>query len=69
MSRELGDVVHDALESIGITEERVGEWLNKVGCGGCARRRRRLNQLSIWAKRIIAGHIEDTKAHIKKLKL
>lgn len=50
----LGDVVERALTVAGITEERVSRWLGQE-CGGCKRRRDKLNQLGYWALAVLRG--------------
>jgi hypothetical protein len=60
-SMELGDIVHHALASVGITELFVASWLGRSGGGGCGcdGRRRRLNDLSRWAKRFVSGRADE----------
>lgn len=65
MSKELGDLVEDALSKVGITKDRVSEWVGR-SCG-CKERQERLNQLSRWAKRIVAGKIENAKQYLEKI--
>lgn len=50
---ELGDAVESALSSLGITKERVTEWLGRP-CR-CEERKIKLNQISIWARRALRG--------------
>ena len=49
----LGDAIHSALSSVGITPERVERWLGRP-CG-CHERQEKLNQLGWWAKRVLTG--------------
>lgn len=49
----LGDVVSRALALVGVTEERVTEWLGRP-CG-CGKRRKRLNDLHEWAEQALLG--------------
>lgn len=49
--RGLGDVVEATLKSVGVTPESVTKLFGS--CGGCARRRKWLNQLSAWAESVI----------------
>lgn len=51
----LGDLIHHALSSVGVTTDRVERWLG-APCG-CEERREKLNRLSNWAKRVAAGKI------------
>lgn len=48
-----GDNVKSALDKVGVTEERISEWLGKP-CG-CSQRRAKLNSLSQWAQRVLTG--------------
>jgi hypothetical protein len=50
---ELGDAVAAALDSVGISKERVAKWLGKP-CR-CSARQEKLNQLGRWAKRVLSG--------------
>lgn len=45
----LGDMVENALKSIGVTEERFKEWFNLKECN-CSRRKAWLNNLFSWKK-------------------
>lgn len=47
----LGDVVHDLLGSVGITPERVSEWLGRP-CK-CPERQEKLNKLGRWVGRLL----------------
>lgn len=62
---ELGDAVASALSSVGITPERVSEWLGQP-CG-CAERKEKLNNLSRWAKQTTKESLESSKSFLKKL--
>lgn len=46
--KRLGDLVSQALSTIGVTEDRVEKWLGRP-CG-CPERRKMLNQLDEWAR-------------------
>lgn len=50
--QELGDQVEAALKLLRITSEKVEKWLGRP-CN-CEARKQKLNQLSRWAKRILA---------------
>lgn len=63
--RELGDTVEAALSLVGITSERVEEWIGRP-CG-CPERKEKLNQLSRWAKRVLGGKLEDAEKHLEDL--
>lgn len=58
----LGDRVHTALASVGVTPERVGRWLGRE-CG-CRERVAKLNQLGTWARRILAGKRERAREYL-----
>jgi len=60
---ELGDIVESALTMVGITSERVENWLG--GPCGCKERRERLNNLSRWAKSLVAIRSKDYASHRK----
>jgi hypothetical protein len=62
---KLGDLIQQALSSVGITEERVENYLGRP-CG-CSKRIKRLNRLDDWARRVISGKTEDAKVHLEKL--
>lgn len=49
----LGSAIADALARVGITEQAVSALIGRP-CG-CAARRRRLDQWSEWAERVLAG--------------
>ena len=59
---QLGDLVANALSTVGITPERVENWLGKP-CG-CKERQRKLNQLGSWARRVISGKTDDAKHYL-----
>ena len=50
----LGDVVENALKSVGITEERFKEWFNLNECN-CSKRKAWLNSLFSWKKNQTQG--------------
>lgn len=56
--RGVGDSLAARLASVGITEERVSEWLGRP-CG-CTERKAKLNKLGEWAK--IQGRLTADKA-------
>lgn len=61
----LGDMVKRALSSIGITEERVTEWLGRP-CG-CAERREKLNELDAWARSKLRNVFNSNKEAVEQL--
>lgn len=63
--RELGDLVEKALSSVGITSERVTNWLGRP-CG-CTKRKEKLNNLSRWARRILSGEKEDAEKYLEEM--
>lgn len=54
---KLGDQLHEALATFGITPQRVSRFLG-VPCD-CKFRQARLNALSAWAQRVVAGKPRD----------
>lgn len=58
----LGDRVQQALASVGVTDELVRRWLGEC-C--CQERKERLNQLDLWARRIVAGKMERAVEYLK----
>ena len=60
----LGSTVARALASVGLTEERVGRWLD--GCR-CRERRERLNQLGHWARRVLRGRTDLAKKYLQDI--
>lgn len=61
----LGDMVESALSSVGITKERVSEWVGSP-CN-CAKRQERLNKLHAWAKEAAAHTAEKARGLLHKL--
>jgi len=62
---ELGDHVKQALESVGISEEKVTEWLGRP-CG-CDERREKLNSISRWAKQTARLSKDKAKGYLKRI--
>lgn len=60
----LGDRVKSALESVGITEEFVQEW---VGNCGCEERREKLNRLGMWATRVFSGRVTAAREYLRDI--
>ena len=63
---KLGDAVHDALKLVGVTPDRVERWLGRE-CGGCERRRQKLNRLGAWAARVIGGRTARAKEYLEEM--
>lgn len=61
----LGDVIESALSSVGITKERVERFVG--GPCGCKERQRKLNAITSWAVRVIAGRRTDAAEHLSML--
>lgn len=59
----LGDSVASALAAVGVTPERVEKWLGRP-CG-CEERQIKLNQLDIWARRVLKGRTEQAVYYLK----
>lgn len=62
----LGDSVERALESIGLSKERVELWLGEV-CRGCEERKRRLNAIDAWARRVLSGRRQDAEQYLQQI--
>ena len=60
----LGDSIQRALETVGITQQRVERWLGDC-C--CEERKEKLNQLDMTARRVIKGKIEVGKTYLERL--
>ena len=61
----LGDLVQKALSTVGVTEERVQAFLGQP-CS-CKKRRDRLNQLDTWARRVVAGKVDNATKYLNDL--
>ncbi|MFA5398631.1 MAG: hypothetical protein WC346_21635 [Methanogenium sp.] len=61
----LGDNISFALSTVGITEDRVTNWLGRP-CG-CGRRREKLNQLDIWARDTLLKTTKNAKSILERL--
>lgn len=64
-STGLGDLISNALSTVGISEERVSQWLGSP-CN-CGERKEKLNQLSNWALRIIKGKTEKASEYLSSI--
>lgn len=60
----LGDLIENALTKVGITKERVEQWVG--GPCGCEERKQKLNNLTAWAKRAL-GMESDAERELRKL--
>jgi len=58
----LGDLIESALSSVGITSGRIERWL--AGPCGCEERKRKLNAVSAWARRVLSGKKEKAREHL-----
>lgn len=61
----LGDRLKAALERIGVGEEEVQRLLRRP-CG-CEERRRWLNSLDAWARRVLGGRVERARVYLNRL--
>ena len=61
----LGDVVESALEKVGITKDRVEEWMGRP-CK-CDVRRQKLNSIDHWARRVLAGYTNKAKEYLDQI--
>jgi len=53
----LGDSIESALSAVGVTQERVEEWVG--GPCGCSGRKKKANALSDWAQDVLFGKITE----------
>ena len=60
---QLGDHISQALSLVGITEDRVSQWLGNCRC---LERREKLNWLGSWSKQVLKGKIEGMKAWLER---
>lgn len=60
----LGDRVEQALSMIGITKERVEDWVGEE-CG-CAERQEKLNQLGSWAHEVVMDGVQNAQSYLEK---
>lgn len=61
----LGDLIETALDTVGVTQQRVSKWLGKP-CR-CPEYRDKLNQLDSWARRIAVGKVAKAKHYIEEI--
>ena len=61
----LGDRAEQALQMIGITEDRVNKWLGRP-CG-CKERREKMNQLGSWVTRVLGGKTDDAEKYLDEM--
>lgn len=61
----LGDKVKNALTKIGITKDRVEEWIG--GPCGCVERQQRLNELHEWAEQVLAEKASNAKGWLMRM--
>lgn len=61
----LGDRVATALLSIGITPDRVSQWVGRP-CG-CDERKQKLNALDKWARRVLSGQLNKAEQYLNRI--
>lgn len=61
----LGDLIERALSSVGLTKGRVEAFLG-APCG-CTERQEKLNALTYWARRVLAGKADRAAEHLDRL--
>lgn len=61
----LGDRIQQALSLLSITGDRVEAWLGRP-CH-CEERREKLNQLDLWARRVVSGKLSQAKEFFEKI--
>lgn len=65
----LGDIIESALSTVGITKDRV-DWISQEWVGvpcGCEERKQKLNALSAWAYRVLAGKTHKADAYLTSI--
>ena len=61
----LGDKIETALTAVGITKERVEDWVG-FPCG-CDERKEKINRLERWAKRVLKGKIHKAVTYLEEI--
>jgi hypothetical protein len=61
----LGNYIHNALELVGVTPERVSRWLGQE-CN-CKERQDKMNQIGAWASRVIGGNVSGAVKYLKRI--
>lgn len=61
----LGDRIQHALSLLSITGERVEAWLGRP-CH-CEERREKLNQLDLWARRVVSGKLIQAREFLDRI--
>lgn len=61
----LGDRISTALATVGITQERIEQWVG-APCH-CKERQEKLNQLDLWARRVVSGKLHRAKEYLEQM--
>lgn len=61
----LGDLVSDALALVGVDAARVTRWVG-APCG-CEERRRKMNDLDRWARRVLRGRADAAVTYLRAI--
>ncbi len=61
----LGDMLENALSTVGASKSMVETWLGRP-CG-CEERQFKLNQLHLWAKRIMLGKLDRAQEFLDRI--
>lgn len=64
-SKGLGDLIHEALDKVGVTKEKVEDWLGHP-CH-CQERQDRLNRLGNWIRRVLSGKTDKAKDYLEEI--
>ena len=59
----LGDRIEQALTRVNVTTVTVTKWLGKP-CN-CDYYKQKLNQLDVWARKVISENLQRAKEHLK----
>lgn len=63
----LGDKIESVLSLLGITKERVGQWLEKESCTNCQETQDKLNALGFWADRVLGGKVDNALTFLERI--
>ena len=61
----IGDTVARALEIVGVTEQSIYQ-ATGINCN-CNERKERLNQLHVWALRVLSGKVNRAREYLEQI--
>jgi len=62
----LGDTIEAALSLVGVVSTPVAQWVGHT-CGGCEKRKAKLNKLDAWARQVAADKAEDARRRLSEI--